>query len=444
MVQQNSSTSSKRIVALRVKDKSSVYIDYWLTQPDTRLNYLPEKITLFPFYSTSLPKDSSLSLSYFEIIAFIGEGGFAKVYLVRSKIDGKFYAMKQLRKADSAAGMNNFRIYRERNILIQIKSPQVVKLHYVFQSEAFCYFVLDYVPCGTLLSLKNKVTQLSEFEAKFYVAEILLGLRDIHSRSIMCRDLKTENIILDVDGHIKLCDFGLAKQLDGSGPQKGGVCGTPQFISPEMAAGKEYDLRIDHYAVGVVAYELLVGKLPFADKDGIELRKKIIEKQPVIPETLTESARDFLARLLCKDPQQRLGAKGGVNEILSHSWFKGFSIEKLQSKALRSPIIREPMTKNLKNLPDKVNIEKWAENTEISDEKLASSRYLRQLSFIVPRESSFGSEEDEVLDAADLATKSKLEVGLGMNTKEEGATRQGNSSKTLFAVCKSKPKITSL
>lgn len=393
---QKSSSSGKKFVALRVKGKSSVHIDYLLSLPDTRLSFLPEKITLVPYYTSPLPREASVSLANFEIISFIGDGGFGNVYLVRSKIDGQFYAMKQLRKSDSAKTSYR-KIYRERNIMAQIKSPHIVKLSYAFQTAEFCYFVMDYVPSGNLLSLKTKVNQLREHEARFYIANILLALRDLHSLSIIYRDLKTENIILDMNGHIKLCDFGLAKELDQASSLNGSICGTPQFLSPEMVNGKAYDFKTDYYAVGVVAYELMVGKLPFNDKEKTALFKKISETQPTIPRDLSEPAKDFILKLLCKDPQQRLGAKDGIKEILSHAWFKGLNIEKIDARNGRVPFIREPGTKNLKRLSSLVNIEKWADNMASSPEKTENTATTEQWL----KTFSFRASKDYVLDDDD-------------------------------------------
>ena len=393
-----SSSSGGKVVALQTLDKSDIHTNYMLSLQDTHLSLLPEKLKLAPVYSNNKPQGSKRTLDDFEIVAQIGQGGFARVYLVRSFIDGKFYALKQLRKSDYGK-RKHLKIYRERNIMAEVKSKHIARLHYAFQTRDYCYFVMEYVPCGNLLSLRNKVLKFSEYEVKFYVAGILLALKDLHLNSVIYRDLKPENILLDIDGYIKLCDFGIAKNINGPTLQKGSFCGTPEFFSPEMAAKIAYDYRVDYYALGVIAYELLIGKLPFEDPDPQILLKQIRETQPRIPAELSPAAKDFLTRLLWKDPDQRLGAKNGILDIFAHPWLKDIDFEAMIARRADVPFVRDPMTLILERLPSQIEIEKGAgEKTELTTTESPGIDQRMKLFSYAESEDSSDDEEDYILE----------------------------------------------
>ncbi len=401
MIGTKSSSSGTRLIALKTKDDSDVHTDYMLSLPDRRLSYLPEKIILTPIYSSPKSRESKWSLNDFEIITQIGQGGYGKVYLVRSLIDGRFYALKQLKKSRFAK-RKYLRIYRERIIMEDVKSKHTVKLFYAFQTQDFCYFVMEFVPCGTLLSLKKKILKFSEIEAKFYIVGILMGLNDLHSNSVIYRDLKPENILLDLNGHIKLCDFGLAKYRDGPTLSRECLCGTQPFLSPEMIANREYDFKIDYYALGVIAYELVVGNLPFVDKNSQALFKKISETQAPIPNDLSTSAQDFLSRLLCKDPEERLGSKNGIQEILAHPWLKEIDLKGLKSRSAGVPYIREPMTKILKRMEPGTDIENnFDDKTGTTAESPGIEQRMRFFSYAKSRD-SFEIHDNEEWSINDL------------------------------------------
>lgn len=427
MLQKKSSNPQQQIIALKTKDADLIHFNYLLTLPNYKLSFLPEKTILVPIYAN--PKTSEITLSDFEVVALLGRGGFAKVYLVRSSANGQFYALKQLKKA-TFASKKYMKLYRERNVMAETKSDHAVKLHYAFQTPKYCYFVMDYLPCGTLLSLKNKLKKLNENEARFYISEILLGLRDLHAARVIYRDLKAENVLLDLNGHIKLCDFGLAKIMNNTDLIFGSVCGTAQFLSPEMIGNKGYDLRVDYYAVGVAAYELITGRLPFPAKESEGLFEKIAKDEPTYPEDMSPVAKDFISRLLCKDPSKRLGANGGVQEIMEHAWFKTVNFKRLDARSGRVPFLREPSTKNLKRIEPDFNIEAESED-DIQKNSVEVERRIKLFSFRASREFSFEYDEEDVDEAeqqrklnAKIPTHLDFDKDYSKDTQETSATEQ--------------------
>ena len=175
-----------------------------------------------------------------------------------------------------------------------------MKLHWAFQSRDAIHFVMDFCPGGELFFLLSRIGRFSEPTARFYFAEILLGLEALHARNVMYRDLKPENVLLDVDGHVKLADFGLSK--DPEGPLSYSFCGSPEYMSPEMLAAAGHDWRVDLYSLGAILYEMLTGLPPFYNSDTKIMYDAIVHEQLCYPSYLSEAAIALLSELLEKDP----------------------------------------------------------------------------------------------------------------------------------------------
>ena len=359
------------IVAVQTKNKD-IKTDYLLSLKDKPLNFLEDGTTLVPYFAkqTASSTHSEGCLEDYEFLANIGQGGFATVYLARKKQTGKFFAIKQIQKKNlSPRDQKN--LLQERNTMIDVNSPFVAKLHAAFQTKEYCYLVMDYMAGGDLLSsIENRAT-ITEETAKFFVAEIALGLEALHSKNILYRDLKPENVLTDLDGHIVLSDFGLSKkqvedELNYS------LCGTPHFLAPEVYKKVGYTHLADYFSLGVVAYELVTGNLPWM-ADNIQTLAKMIVRDPfACGSEYSDEFHDFVGRLLAKKPSDRLGAQKGVREILSHSWFKSFNIEALAARKLKAPKLRKSILK-LTSLPKGFHPEKSV-SKNILDELNAPSK----------------------------------------------------------------------
>ena len=191
---------------------------------------------------------------------------------------------------------------------------------------------------GQIVIFKNE-------KAKFYVVELVLALEFLHDNNMVYRDLKPENILLDEKGHVKLTDFGLSKILDEENDKAFTICGTPQYLAPEVLLKKGYDKTVDWWSLGCVMYEMLSGRLPFAIKRGMKLSTRIYERGVEFPPNLTNEAIDLIKKLLIVDPQKRLGqGPDGSKNIKNHPFFNNINWEDAKKKKLKPPFI--PKLKN--------------------------------------------------------------------------------------------------
>jgi len=282
----------------------------------------------------SIPR--RLNFEDFEVITKIGEGGFGKVFLVERKDTEKLYAMKILNKAKLDHVYHKMHTISERQILQNVNSPFVVKLHAAFQNSKNLYLVLEYLPGGSLFDHLRKREILDEDEARFYISEIILALEDLHNRNIIYRDLKPENILIDANGHIKLTDFGLSKQGVISGTKAYTTCGTAEYLAPEMLSGKGHDKAVDWWSLGCILYQMLIGDLPHTCSTGnkMQLFKQICNKPVNIPENLSKEVQGLLKDLLQIDPKQRLR---DIDKIKQHEFFATVDWEKIKEKQVTPP-----------------------------------------------------------------------------------------------------------
>ncbi|XP_072155318.1 ribosomal protein S6 kinase alpha-2 isoform X1 [Bemisia tabaci] len=275
----------------------------------------------------------------FELLKVLGQGSFGKVFLVRKVVgpdSGTLYAMKVLKKATLKI-KDRIRTKMERNILVDVRHPFIVRLHYAFQTEGKLYLILDFLRGGDLFTRLSKEVMFTEEDVKFYLAELALALDHIHSLGIIYRDLKPENILLDADGHISLTDFGLSKQpLD---DQKAfSFCGTVEYMAPEVVNRKGHSFAADWWSFGVLMYEMLTGSLPFQGANRKETMTQILKAKLGMPQSLSQEAQLLLRVLFKRNPLNRLGSgPGGVEEIKAHPFFATIDWAKLYRKEIQPP-----------------------------------------------------------------------------------------------------------
>ena len=186
------------------------------------------------------------------------------------------------------------------------------------------YFVQDFIPGGDMHDLLCK-RDLTEDEIRFFIAETILGLSAIHSAGYIYRDLKPENLLLDLEGHVYIADFGFAKKVKSHSELNFTVCGTPDIFAPEIEKGKGYTCKIDYYNLGTLAYELATKETPVFKDEGREFKKEL---NPAI-KTLSPDLQGFILKLLHSNPQKRLGSKRGFSEICEHKWMSSMNMSKL-------------------------------------------------------------------------------------------------------------------
>ncbi|KAJ3627219.1 hypothetical protein MTP99_014616 [Tenebrio molitor] len=277
--------------------------------------------------------------SQFELLKVLGEGSFGKVFLVRKVVgadNGRLYAMKVLKKATLKV-RDRHRTKMERNILVDVEHPFIVKLHYAFQTAGKLYLILDFLRGGDLFSRLSKEVMFTEEDVKFYLAELALALNHLHSLGIIYRDLKPENVLLDADGHIALTDFGLSKLPLEEGKAYS-FCGTVEYMAPEVVNRKGHSFAADWWSFGVLMFEMLTGSLPFQGSNRRDTMTQILKAKLGMPANLSSEAQSLLRALFKRNPANRLGAgPGGVEDLKKHEFFATIDFDALLAKKIRPP-----------------------------------------------------------------------------------------------------------
>ena len=312
-------------------------------------------------------KSGKISLKNFKIMGILGVGGFSTVYKVRHIMTDKVYAMKVMNKNYIIFKKYLHYVVSEFEIMKDLSGfPFVLDLHYCFQSANYLYMIIDYCPNGDFNNLA-KINNL-----KLFFAEVILAFEHIHKHNTVYRDLKPENIILDETGHIKVCDFNLAKNGITKGKRALSFCGSPMYLSPDMLSGKGVDQRCDIYGIGLIMYELVSG-FPAFNADDIDTLYKDIRLNKINFDMpgITGDIKDLLQKILVEDPEKRIS----LEEMKKHEYFKDISFLKVYKKQY-GPIKIMKKDKNDKNMPILVG-EQYFEKTEeqkVLEEKLNKIR----------------------------------------------------------------------
>jgi serine/threonine kinase 38 len=319
-----------------------------------------------------------MTIREFESIEIIGRGAFGEVRVCRHKETGEIVAIKKMKKDDMHAKNQILHIRTEKEILQINKSDWVVQLKYSFQDDYYLYLVMEFLPGGDFMSLLMKKDILSEPEARYYIAQLILAVESVHKLNCIHRDLKPDNLLICKDGTIKLSDFGLSKMADkivfpisSDNEDKENMnssnnlnnnqimnkedikkarknrllaystVGTPDYIAPEVFGQSGYGMEVDWWSVGVILFEMLVGYPPFFSENPSDTCQKIVRwtKNFSIPVDANLSMEaDSLIRKLINHPDQRLGIRG-VDEIKKHPFFRNFDWNKI--KEAKAPFIPE-------------------------------------------------------------------------------------------------------
>jgi len=275
------------------------------------------------------------SLNDFQILRTLGTGSFGRVHLTRSIHNGRFYAMKVLKKERVVNMKQVEHTNDERRMLKLAQHPFIIRMWGTFQDCHNLFMIMDYIEGGELFSLLRKSQRFPTPVAKFYAAETFLAIEYLHNLDIIYRDLKPENILLDKNGHIKLTDFGFAKEVQDVTYT---LCGTPDYIAPEVVATKPYNKSVDWWSFGILIFEMLTGYTPFYDPTPMKTYENILNGTITYPDYLPPDILDLLQKLIVKDLTQRLGnLQGGSNDVKNHPWFKEVIWERLLSRDIETP-----------------------------------------------------------------------------------------------------------
>ena len=362
-----------------------------------------------------------MTLADFDKVAVIGRGAFGEVTLVRKRDHGDLYAMKRLRKREMLRKDQVAHVLAERDLMVLAESASYVcRLLYTFQDDEHLYLVMEYLPGGDLMQLLIQRDILDEESARFYAAEIITAIDQVHRLGFTHRDIKPDNILIDREGHIRLSDFGLAAayelQVHGMAPllepgaratptaadqatgmsgselrgawKKGArqhmysTVGTPDYIAPEVLMKVGYGKECDWWSLGVILYEMLCGFPAFYADAAVETCRKILNWRTTLQfpseAKLSWQARDLILKLL-REPENRLGARGGIDEFKRHPFFAGVDWNRLRARKppfvpeLRSPTDTRYFDKFDEEPPEAGTREREGERKADATEKTAAA-----------------------------------------------------------------------
>lgn len=275
-----------------------------------------------------------LSMKDFKIISVLGRGSFGKVMLVER--GESLYALKTIRKSYLTESNRMYQVIAERNILQRLSHPFIIQLHFAFQTEAKFYLGMEYAPGGELYFHMDMRQVIPVEEIRFYCAEIALALDYMHSLGIIYRDLKPENVMLDAQGHVKLTDFGLAKDLsvDGKTTTKS-FCGTTSYMAPEVILGEGYGVEVDWWTLAILAFEMATTTSPFYNRNPKRMMDEIVNGCPRMNLVKDQGLKNFVSFLLVKNPKERPTFK----QIKEHEFFAGLDWDKVLAREVKPPFV---------------------------------------------------------------------------------------------------------
>ncbi|CAD8052699.1 unnamed protein product [Paramecium sonneborni] len=331
------------IIGFQTTDQN-IALDHYFSLVGKGLQFLNRKtIKLSPLNCNC--DSNKLSLKSFQFLQCIGMGGFSRVYLVRSKSNGRFLALKLISKQFIIENQKQTIVQNERDVMVQLNlsdqhlSKQFIcQLECAFESRNWVCFGMEYCPGGELFNQLRKVKRMTEEQAKLYFIEVCIAIGFLHCQNILYRDLKPENILIDSEGHLKLADFGLARPNMESDDEAYSFCGSPEYMAPEMLQQQGHTFAVDYYCLGALFYELITGLPPYYSRDTNQIFKSILSDPLSFPPNIgSPEARDLIRRLLTKNPEQRLGIRGDADAILQHPLFVSIDLRDVIRRKIDPP-----------------------------------------------------------------------------------------------------------
>ena len=293
--------------------------------------------TTAPTTAARPPSSATPSRAFFkslEAMRVVGKGAFAKVLLVRQRGTDRCFALKIMQKRELKRRRQVKHTLTERRVLARVEHPFIIRLHSSLNTKRRLLLVMDYCAGGELFYHLTKVGSFSHSASRFYVGEIALALEHLHAHQIVYRDLKPENVLLDADGHVKLCDFGLAA-MHVEAPETGAksFCGTPEYLAPETIERKGHGHGVDWWALGMMLFEMLTGLPPFYSRHRPTLFDRILHAPLSFPPVVSMDAREVIRGLLDRQPTARWTAK----ELKQSKFFSPIDWQDLTEKQVCPP-----------------------------------------------------------------------------------------------------------
>jgi cGMP-dependent protein kinase len=270
--------------------------------------------------------------------ATLGCGAFGRVKLAYVAAEDQYFALKcQAKRSIVESGLQEH-VLNEIRVMKKINHPYIAKLYLALQDKQYIYFVLELLQGGELFTHLRNRGKLTEVATRFYAATVVYAFSTLHAKKIAYRDLKPENLVMDSTGYVKLVDFGLAKQLLSG--KTWTLCGTPDYLAPEIILNEGHDLAVDYWALGVLIFEMVVGAPPFYADDPMEVYEKILSGTPNMPSYFTRNLSDLIKKLLRSQQGKRLGnTRGGTAAVVKHKWFSSFDWASIESGEMPAPYV---------------------------------------------------------------------------------------------------------
>jgi protein kinase X len=288
--------------------------------------------------SKQSPQFLNLKQEY-EHLSVLGTGTFGVVRLVRHHLSGDLFAMKTMSKAKLIKLKQVTHVNSEHDILSQLTHPFIVNLHSSYQDQSFVYLFMDYVLGGELFSHLRLAGKFDNETSKFYTCQVVLAFKYIHSHNMVYRDLKPENLLLDTKGNLRLIDFGFAKVIP-EGGRTWTLCGTPEYLAPEIILSKGHGKSADWWALGILIYEMIFGYPPFMDDSPMKLYEKILDGKVVFRHIIDLACQNIILQFVTADLSSRLGnMKEGIQDIMNHVWFRNVDWTAVFNSERSPPII---------------------------------------------------------------------------------------------------------
>ena len=285
---------------------------------------------------------STIKLSYldFDPLYLIGTGSLGKVILVRYKKNKNIYAMKELSKSKIKINKQEEHSKSERDLMIELTSPFIVNIKFAFQDETKLYIVSEFLQGGDMFyHMHHSTINFTESTVKFYIIELILAIEFLHENNVIYRDLKPENILMSSEGHIKISDFGLSKKLENQKDKAYTLCGTLQYLAPEILKNKGYDKSVDWWSLGCIYYEMLTGNLPFKT-NGNKINLDVFEEKIDFDENMNPLLINLISQLLNVNPKKRLGyGAQDAKKIKEHQYFNDVDWNKYLNKEIEPPFV---------------------------------------------------------------------------------------------------------
>jgi len=352
---------------------------------------------------------SKVTFENFEFLKTLGKGTFGKVILCREKATNQLYAMKILKKEVIIKKDEVEHTMTEKRVLQKTDHPFLLTLKYSFTTVDRLCLVTEFVNGGELYFHLARERAFSEDRTRFYGAEIISAIEYLHKKAIIYRDLKLENLLLDKEGHIKIADFGLCKEDIRKDDTTKTFCGTPEYLAPEVLQDYEYGQAVDWWGLGIVMYEMMIGRLPFYNQNTDTMFGNILVEDVRFPRNVNISGecRELLLGLLVKDPARRLGGgPSDAQEIKSHPFFDSIDWPSLEQKKIPPPfkpqVLSETDTRNF-------DIEFTGESVELTPPDQDDPSEFATISEVAESFSQFSyNEASSVLTTSSLNSRNSI------------------------------------